>query len=100
MIGLFVLFVEQKMDPHFLKEFSWFYTLKLSKSDLGFYYIAKRVTKDVQAVTKIKESLGNWKDTYFYTPEANVRSLFTKPSKLLVVSFLRIYLYVTCKLLV
>ena len=72
MIGLFVLFTEQKMDPPTLEEFSWFYTLESSKGDLGFYYFAKRATKEVQAITKIKESLGNWKDMYFFTPEAGV----------------------------
>ena len=59
MIGLFILFIERKMDPSSPEEFSWFYTLKSSKGDLGFYYFAKRATRDVQAVTKIKESLGN-----------------------------------------
>ena len=38
MIGLFVLFVEQKMDPPTLEEFSWFYTLKSCQGDFGFYY--------------------------------------------------------------
>ena len=47
MIGLFVLFVERKMDPPSPKEFSWFYTVKSSEGDLGFYYFAKRVAKDV-----------------------------------------------------
>ena len=41
------------------EEFSWFYTLKANKGDLGFFYFAKRAAKGVQAVTKIKESLGN-----------------------------------------
>ena len=59
MIGLFILFIERKMDPSSPEEFSWFYTLKSSKGDLGFYYFAKRATRDVQAITKIKESLGN-----------------------------------------
>ena len=59
MIGLFVLFVERKMDPPSPEECSWFYTLKSSKGDLGCYYFTKRVTKEVQVVTKIKESLGN-----------------------------------------
>ena len=38
MIGLFVLFVEQKMDPPTLEEFSWFYTLKSCQGDFGFCY--------------------------------------------------------------
>ena len=88
------------MDPPSLEEFSWFSTIKSSKGDLGFYYFAKRATKDVQVVTKIKESLGNWKDAYFFTPEANVRGRFGEPSKLLIVFFLRIYLYATCRLFV
>ena len=92
MIGLFVLFVEWKMDPLSPEEFSWFYTLKSSKGDLGFYYFVKRATKEVQAVTKIKESLGKWKDTYFFTLKADIRGRFGKPSKLLVVFFLE-YIY-------
>ena len=77
------------MDPPSSEEFSWFHTLKLSKGNLGFYYFAKRATKEVQAVTKIKESLGNWKDAYFFTPEAGVRGSFGTPSKLSVVLFLK-----------
>ena len=92
------LFVEQKMDPPTPEAFSWFYTFKSSKGDIGFYYFSKRATKEVQTVNKIKESLGNWKDAYFFTPEASVRGHFAEPSKLLLVSFLRI-LYVTCRLL-
>ena len=41
MIGLFILFTEKKMDPPSPKKFSWFYTLKLSKGDLGFYYFCQ-----------------------------------------------------------
>ena len=41
MIGLFFLFVEQKMDPPTPEEFSWFYALKSCQSDLGFYYFSK-----------------------------------------------------------
>ena len=99
MIGLFVLFVERKMNPPTPAEFSWFYTLKSSKGNLGFYYVAKRVSKEIQAITKIKESLGNWKYSYFFTPEARVRGHFAEPSKLLVVSYLRI-LRATCRPLV
>ena len=59
MIEFFILFVKRKMDPLTPEEFSWFYTLKSNKDDLGFYYFAKRAAKGVQAVTKIKESLRN-----------------------------------------
>ena len=69
------------MDPHTPVEFAWFYTLKSSKGDLGFYYFSKRASKEIEVVTKIKESLGDWKDAYFFTPEA---------SKLFVVYFPRI----------
>ena len=65
-----------------MEEFSWFYTLKSSKGNLGFYYFAKRVAKGVQAITKIKKSLGNWKETFFVTPEVDVRDRFDTPSKL------------------
>ena len=76
------------MNPPSPKEFSWFYTLKSSKGNLGFYYFGKRATRNVQVITKIKESFGNWKDAYFFTPEVGVRGCFGKPSKLLVVFFL------------
>ena len=59
MIGLYVLFMEHKMSPPTLEEFSWFYTLKANNGDQGFYYFLKRAAKGRQAVTKIKESLGN-----------------------------------------
>ena len=99
MIGFFVLFIERKMDPPTLTEFSWFYTLKSSKGDLGFYYFSKQASKEIQTVTNIKVSLGNWKDAYFFTPEANFRGHFTEPSKLLIVFFHRIF-YTTCRLFV
>ena len=59
------MFTEQKMDPSTPEEFSCFYTLKSNKGDLGFYYFAKPAAKGVLVVTKIKESLGNWKDAFF-----------------------------------
>ena len=59
MIRFLVLFIVQKIDPPTPHEFAWFYTLKSSKDDLGFYYFSKWASKEVQAVTKIKESLGN-----------------------------------------
>ena len=59
MIGLFSLFVECNMGPPTLEEFSWFYTLKANKGDRGFYYFVKRAARGLQAVTKIRESLGN-----------------------------------------
>ena len=62
MIGLYMLFVERKMSPSTPEEFYWFYILKANKGDHGFYYFAKKAVKGLQAVTKIKESLGNWKD--------------------------------------
>ena len=65
------------------EEFLWFYTLKANKSDLGFYYFAKWAVKGVQAITKIKESLGNWKDTFFFTLEVSARGRFGSPSKYL-----------------
>ena len=89
MIVLFILFVERKMDPPTLEEFSWFYTLKSCQVDLGFYYFSKQASKDIQAIIRIKESLGTWKDAYFFTPKASIMGSFTEPSKFLVVSFLR-----------
>ena len=69
MIGLFGLFVERGIGPPTTTEFTWFYSIKSNKNDEGFYYFAKRVTKRLQAVAKIKESLGNWKEAYFYILE-------------------------------
>ena len=48
-----------------------------------FFYFGKRVAKGVQTVTKIKESLGNWKDAFFFTLEVGVRGPFGSPSKFL-----------------
>ena len=89
MIGFFVLFVEQKMPPT-PEEFSWFYTLKSCQADFGFYYFSKRASKDIRAIVRIKDSLGTWKDAYFYTYEDSVRGSFAEPSKFLVVVFFRV----------
>ena len=83
MIGLYILFTERKIAPPTLEEFSWFYTLKANKGNMGFYYFAKRVAKGLQAVTKIKESLGNWKDAFSFMLEVSVQGRFVSPSKYL-----------------
>ena len=59
MIGLFGLFVERRMGPPTEAEFVWFYSIKANKNYKRFYYFAKRPTKGLQAITKIKERLGN-----------------------------------------
>ena len=57
MIRLFALFVEWKMEPPTLEEFTWFYTLKPFQSNLGFYYFSKRASKDIWVIIKIREIL-------------------------------------------
>ena len=71
------------MAPLTPKEFLWFYNLKANKGDMGFYYFTKRVAKGLQAVTKVKESLGNWKDAFFLTLEVSIRGCFGSLSKYL-----------------
>ena len=39
MIGLYILFEEQKTAPPTPEQFSWFYTLKANKGDMGFFFI-------------------------------------------------------------
>ena len=95
MIELFILFIERKMAPPTLKEFSWFYPLKSNKSDQGFFYFAKWAIKGVQSVTKIEESLSNWKDAFFFTLEVGIRGRFGSLSKLSPQSFLKTYQCVT-----
>ena len=80
-IGIYVLFMERKMSAPTPEEFSWFYTLKANKGNQEFYYFTKRAAKGLQVVTKIRESLGNWKDNYLFTPELGVRGRFGAPSK-------------------
>ena len=58
MIGLFGMFAEHGMGPTTNSKFAWFYFVKGNKNDEGFYYFAKRPLKALQAITKIKESLG------------------------------------------
>ena len=81
MIGLFGLFLERRMGPLMTVEFTWFYSIKANKNDEGFYYFSKRPTKGQQAITKIKESLGNWKERYFYTLEVQVKGTFGRARK-------------------
>ena len=57
MIGLFGLFMERKMAPPMAAEFAWFYFVKGNKNDEGFYYFAKRPSKGLKAIAKIKDSL-------------------------------------------
>ena len=58
MIGLFGLLMEHGIGPPTAAEFTWFYSIKGNKNDESFYYFAKRPAKGLQAITKIKESLG------------------------------------------
>ena len=81
MIGLFGLFEEHGMGPPTAEEFIWFYSVKSNKNDEGFYYIAKRPTKGLQAIVKIRDNLGSWKESYFYTPEVQVRGTFGRVRK-------------------
>ena len=69
MIGLFSLFSEHGMGPPTAVEFAWFYSVKSNKNNEGFYYFTKRPTKGLQAIVKIKDNLGPWKEWYFYTLE-------------------------------
>ena len=81
MIGIFGLFVERGMGLPMAVEFTWFYFVKANKNDEGFYYFAKRPKNGLQAITKIKESLGNWKELYFYTSEIQVKGIFGRARK-------------------
>ena len=72
MIRLFGLFAEQGLGPPTTEEFAWFYSLKSNKNDEGFYYFSKRPAKGLQAVMKIKDNMGAWKESYFYTHEVQV----------------------------
>ena len=72
MIRLFDLFTEQGIGPPTAEEVTWFYSVKSNKNDEGFYYFAKRPAKGLQVVVKIRDNLGMWKESYFYTPEVQV----------------------------
>ena len=81
MIGLFGIFVEHKIGPPIIEKFAWFYSVKSNKNDEGFYYFAKRPVKGLQAIVKIKDNLGPWKESYFFTPEVQVRGTFDRARK-------------------
>ena len=81
MIGLFGLFTKHGMGPPTAEEFAWFYSVKSNKNDKGFYYFSKRPAKRLQAVVKLKDNLGSWKESYFYTSEVQVRGTFSRVHK-------------------
>ena len=81
MIRLFGLFAEHRMGPLTNAEFTWFYSVKGNKNDEDFYYFAKRPSKGLQAITKIKESLGPWKESYFFILEVQVKGTFGRAHK-------------------
>ena len=81
MIGLSGLFTECGMGPPTAEEFAWFYSVKSNKNDEGFYFFVKRPTKGLQAIVKIKDNLGPWKESYFFTSEVQVRGTFGKACK-------------------
>ena len=58
MIRLFGLFAKHGMGPPTAAKFELFYSVKGNKNGEGFYYFTKRSGKGLQAITKIKESLG------------------------------------------
>ena len=63
------------------EEFAWFYLLKSNKNDKGFYYFSKRLAKGLQDVVKIRDNMGPWKESYFYTSQVQVRGTFGRPHK-------------------
>ena len=75
MIGLFGLFVERRMGPPMTAKFAWFYSIKSNKNDDDFYYFAKRPSKGLKAVAKIKDSLGPWKE------EVQLKGTFSRACK-------------------
>ena len=81
MIGLFGLFTEHRMGSPTEEEFAWFYSVKSNKNDEGFYYFTKRPAKRLQTIMKIKDNLGPWKESYFYTLEVQVRGSFGRECK-------------------
>ena len=81
MIGLFGLFVEQGLGSPTVEEFARFYSLKSNKNDEGFYYFSKRLAKGLNTVVNIKDNMGPWKESYFYTPEVQVRDTFGRSRK-------------------
>ena len=81
MIRLFGLFMEHRMGPPTVEDFAWFYSVKSNKNNEGFYCFAKRLGKGLQAIVKIKDNLGPWKESYFFTLEVQVRGTFGKARK-------------------
>ena len=81
MIGLFGMFAQQGMGPPTIEESTWFYLVKSNKNDEGFYYFTKRSMKGLQAILRIKDNLGIWKESYFYTLEVQVRGTFGRVRK-------------------
>ena len=69
------------MGPPTAEEYTWFYSMKNNKNDEGFYYFAKRPTKGLQAVVRIRDNLGSWKESYFFTLEVQVRGTFGRVRK-------------------
>ena len=81
MIGFFGLFLEHRMSLPTAAEFAWFYSVKSNKNDKGFNYFANRPVKGLQAIVKIRDNLGPWKESYFYTPEVQVKGTFSRVRK-------------------
>ena len=69
------------MGPPTIEEFAWFYSFKSNKNDEGFYYFTKRPAKGLQANVKIKDNLGPWKESCFYTPKVQVKGSFGRACK-------------------
>ena len=76
MIRFFSLFAEQGIGPPTAEKFAWFYSVKSNKNDEVFYYFAKRPTKGLQAIVRIRDNLGSWKESYFFTPEVLIKGTF------------------------
>ena len=55
--------------------------VKGNKNDESFYYFTKRPSKGLQAITKIKESLGPWKESYFFTLEVQIKGTLDRAHK-------------------
>ena len=68
MIGLYVLFMEQKMATLTPEEFSWFYTLKANKGNQGFIILPNGLLRESRPLPRLRKVLATRRTPSFSFP--------------------------------
>ena len=78
MVALYVIIFKLGIGEPQPEDFAWFYQIK-SCGDFGFFYFSKWADKTLVAVEGIRDNMGPFKKSFFFTP-SHIAGNFRTPS--------------------